>query len=168
MSVVPINGPMMVVDYGLLSIVVTLPLAYGMFIFVVRHQRNRTAVGRLLSAFRFVLFRVSLEGTAWLLGLLLFTVVSFFFFHARDFRFLLPSFLLTMNVLRGYAWWIAGGKGIPALAPYLDTTGLGLRSAPLFLWTTMGIVLSVLLDVFLLMESAAGAKLLRLWDAPYS
>lgn len=142
-------------------------LAFVMFLAVLICRRERTPFGRLVAAIRIVAFRFSLEAIAWAAGLLLFTVVSLLFFRANSFRLLLPPFLLSMYALRAYAWWVVGGKGFPSLNCYLHTTGLELRSKPLIVWTTLGLLLSVTFDVGFFLTTGMSTDLLRLWDRPY-
>lgn len=131
-------------------------------------SRNTSATsGRFVTALRLVSFRVTLEAAAWLTALVLFSAISLLFFDSEDFGFLLYPFILTMFGLRLCAWWLVGGKGIPALSSRLHTSGLGLSAGPLVLWTAMGIAISVVSDLAMFAGTELGRSFFTLWNAPY-
>ena len=165
----PLNGPLQtLLIFTLLCFGVAPILAYIMFLGVLICRRERTPFGRLVATIRIVSFRLLLEMAAWLLGLVVFTTLSLVFYHSSSFGFLLAPFFLTMYAMRTFAWWIVGGRGVPALAKYLHMSGMGLHSKSLVVWTVMGVILNISSDLVLFLGCGLGGNLVRMWNAPYA
>ena len=168
LAVVPFLGPIQpLLVLALLCSGVAPILAYIMFLGVLICRRERTPFGRLVAAIRVVAFRFSLEVVAWLLGLVVFAMLSLAFYHSSSFGFLLAPFFLSLYAMRTYAWWIVGGNGVPALEKYLCMSGMRLHSKPLLAWTVMGVILNLSSDLVLFMGSGFGRDFVQMWNAPY-
>jgi len=104
--------------------------------------------------------RTLLEGAAWVAALLVFGAIASLSPAARDLRFLLLPFALSLAVLRGCAWWLVGGPGVTWRGLGRGAgNGMHLGDRPLVVWTILGLAMNLVADTALFVGGGLHADL---------
>jgi len=111
---------------------------------------------------KLISFRLRLEVVTWLLALVPFVFLSLYGQIPNP--KLLAPFIIVTYVIRGCAWWIVGGEGLPKLARFFPSAGMNLFGLRRVLWAILGLVASATVDLAVFVGLGFAISFRFWWD----